>query len=130
MDKKTIDTTERGFRDVFFSHSWRVAFSNTDALGNTKKAVRKIERHMETEEAFVLLQGIVHLVTAGTEQFPQKLTSLQLEPNSVYIIRKGEWHVAVFEEESSVLIIENAADSYSVSYELTPEMRNAINTLC
>ncbi len=130
MDGLTIDTTQRGFRDVFFSNGWRVAFSNTDSLSNTKDAVRKIERHMETEEAFVLLQGTVHLVTAGTEQFPQKLTSLQLEPNSVYIMRRGEWHVAVFEEESSVLIIENEADSYSISFELTPEMRNAIDTLC
>lgn len=85
---------------------------------------------METEEAFVLLQGTVHVVTAGTEEFPQELTSLQLEPNSVYIIRKGEWHVAVFEEESSALIVENEAESYSISFTLTPEMRRTINTLC
>ena len=130
MDRLMVDTTQRGFRDVFFSHGWRVAFSNTDALGNTKDTVRKMERHMETEEAFVLLQGTVHLVTAGTEEFPQELTSLQLEPNSVYIIRKGEWHVAVFEEESSALIVENEAESYSISFTLTPEMRRTINTLC
>mgnify|MGYP000849897917 CR=1 FL=1 len=130
MDRLTVDTTQRGFRDVFFSHGWRVAFSNTDGLGNTKDTVHKMERHMETEEAFVLLQGTVHLVTAGTEEFPQELTSLQLEPNSVYIIRKGEWHVAVFEEESSALIVENEAESYSISFTLTPEMRRTINTLC
>ena len=64
MDRLTVDTTQRGFRDVFFSHGWRVAFSNTDGLGNTKDTVHKMERHMETEEAFVLLQGTVHLVTA------------------------------------------------------------------
>jgi len=55
-----------------------------------------------------------NLGIAGTENLLQRLSILQLEPNSVYIITKGKWRIAVFKEEPSVLVIGNEPDSYSI----------------
>lgn len=63
----------------------------------------QLERHLQTDEAFVLLEGEARLYT-DTE-------SVSMEKGTLYNIPKGEWHHIVVSRDASVLIVENSNTS-------------------
>lgn len=80
--------------------SWRVAYLNH---GDTYKEenFEKIERHMESDEVFVLLNGSATLIIG------EELNRIEMEPHKLYNVPKGVWHHIFTIEGTSVLIIEN-----------------------
>ena len=88
----------RGYKGVHVFKSWRVAFLTQDEE-YTKNTY--IERHMETDEVFVLLKGKATLYI-GMEREP-----VEMELNKIFNITAGTWHSIECDEEASVLIIEN-----------------------
>ena len=65
------------------------------------------ERHLLTDEAFILLCGNATLYVK-TENDVIKTT---MSPNVVYNVEKGEWHHIVVDENTTVLVVENADTS-------------------
>ncbi len=61
------------------------------------------ERHLETDEAFVLLEGKALLIEDDTEY--------EMEKCKVYNIKKGIWHHIVVSPDATVLVIENSNTS-------------------
>ncbi len=61
------------------------------------------ERHMLTDEAFILLEGEAVLYAGGV---PYKM-----EMGKIYNIRKGEWHNIVVSETTTVMVVENSNTS-------------------
>ncbi|NLE15668.1 MAG: hypothetical protein GX626_07335 [Spirochaetales bacterium] len=129
MQEKVIDSEMHGFRDVFFSKGWRVAYADYNPLGNDIAAIHKIEKHLETEEVFYLLKGSVCLVTAGQGEAIGPLICHYLKEGTLYVVDKGEWHVGVFHPGSAVLIVENEAESLSNSYELCSKDRESLKKI-
>ena len=77
---------------------WRVALMNySDALS----AINKYERHMLTDEVFVLLSGKATLIV-GEEK-----TEYKMEKFKIYNVKKGVWHATVMSEDAKLLIVEN-----------------------
>lgn len=79
---------------------WRVAYLN---YGDrfTEENFEKIERHNESDEVFVLLDGSATLIVG------EELNRIEMEPHKLYNVPKGVWHHIFTVEGTSVLIIEN-----------------------
>ena len=76
---------------------WKVAY-----LGYCERfgSLTGMERHLETDEVFVLLRGEATLYVEEAV-FP-------MEQGVVYNVKKGEWHHIVVSRDAAVLVIENS----------------------
>lgn len=63
----------------------------------------ELERHLETDEVFLLLEGSAVLHT-DTE-------SIELETGVLYTVPVGVWHHVVVSTDASVLVVENRSTS-------------------
>lgn len=62
-----------------------------------------LEKHNETDEAFVLLEGSAVLYT--------DTTSCQMEKCTLYNIPKGVWHHITVSKDATVMVVENSNTS-------------------
>lgn len=85
-----------GFRVMLESGEWKIGL-----LGYNERfsAFTEMEKHLLTDEVFVLLEGEATLYT-DTEQ-------CVMERLKVYNIPKGVWHHIVVSRETKVLVVEN-----------------------
>ena len=85
-----------GFAPVLQSGEWKIGL-----LGYSERFARyaESERHLLTDEAFVLLEGEATLHTDEGETY--------LEPLKVYCVPAGEWHHITLSREGKVLVVEN-----------------------
>ena len=93
-----IDYTGAGYKPAMAFGAWRVAFLN---YAECYDKIMKIERHMETDEVFMLLEGEATLII-GLEKTPVKM-----EKHKIYNVRKGIWHNIKVSEGAKVFIVEN-----------------------
>jgi hypothetical protein len=72
---------------------------------------------------FVLLKGRCALIIAGGQDQPDAFSTIAMEPQKCYNIRKGVWHNLILEDDGVVLIVENEDTSRenSAYYTLTGE---------
>lgn len=99
-----LDYTGTGFQPVHGFESWRVAYLNYQE-SNTADGMRFIERHNETDEIFILLQGEATLLI-GEERAP-----VELEKFKTYNVKKGVWHNVLVSRDVKILIVENSDTS-------------------
>ena len=85
---------------------WMAAFLNTGE--GDWKLPQKIERHSETDEVFMLLEGEATLGLAGDSEEPGKLTAVPMKPLVLYNVLNRHWHTCAFGPNSRVFIIERA----------------------
>jgi len=78
---------------------WRVAFLNH---GDNFAKPTYVERHLETDEVFVLLEGVATLLIGRDRR------EVAMERNKLYNVRKGVWHQIVTVPGTRCLVIENA----------------------
>lgn len=130
MNEKLVEVrtyTGPGFQPLIFFDSWRVAVLNH--IEEIEPAnIRKVERHPETDEVFVLLRGQVTLFVGAGEPEVESLEALAMEPGVIYNIKPQTWHTIVMSRDASVLIVENAdtGEHNSQFCELRPEQRRFI----
>ena len=104
MALQILEHKEEGYqRKVDFEH-WTVALMNY-APKLTREGLRYIERHMETDEVFVLLTGTASLLIG------EEMEEVPMEPNRIYNVEKGTWHATLLSEDAQVLIVENSDTS-------------------
>ena len=60
----------------------------------------RLERHLLTDEVFVLLDGEAVLYTDKEE--------IKMEKNYIYNLPKAEWHHIVVSKDAYVMVVENA----------------------
>lgn len=66
------------------------------------------ERHMKTDEVFVLLEGNACLHIKDSNE---KVSQTQMEKGFVYNVPKCEWHHIVVSPDALVLVVENSDTS-------------------
>ena len=59
----------------------------------------EMERHMLTDEVFVLMTGEATLYTNSE--------AVEMKPNTVYTVPVGVWHHIVVSRDANVLVVEN-----------------------
>lgn len=89
-----------GYKKILSYESWRVSLMNfADHLEEGK--LKRIERHMKTDEVFVLLEGnAVLLIGKEMEKYP-------MEKGKIYNVKAEAWHAISFSRDAKVLIVEN-----------------------
>ncbi|MBQ3125309.1 MAG: cupin domain-containing protein [Clostridia bacterium] len=94
------DYNGESYRDAMRFGSWRVAYLN-HGKPFMEENFKKIERHNESDEVFILLTGKATLIIG------EGLNKIEMEPHKLYNVPKGVWHHIFTTEGTSVLIVEN-----------------------
>ena len=93
---------QESYKPLVFSQGWQVAILNWDPYAEAD-AVEKVERHVLTDEVFVLLKGSGALVIAA----PDGLRVVDVIQDTIYDVTIGTWHTVIGSRDSSWLIVEN-----------------------
>ena len=84
--------------------TWGVAMSGRSL---EYRPIRRMTRHMMTDEVFVLLKGSCTLFTAGQAEKPGPMDITELEPYKIYNVTKTTWHSRRVSEDGLILVVEN-----------------------
>ena len=102
--------TQEGCGVVVRSDSWRIGIIN-DLSRLRREKTKEMHRHLETDEAFVLLNDAAWLYIGGEDKIPHNIFLVPLEPNRIYNVKKGIWHAVITQPDTVLLIVENASTS-------------------
>lgn len=111
-----------GYKPLVDFESWRVAILKfCDDL--RLERIKTMQKHLETDEVFVLLQGSCTLFLGGSGETPDSITAVEMQPHFLYNIKKGIWHNHIMDQSGEVLIVENrnTSDGNSPVAFLTPD---------
>ncbi|KEZ90082.1 hypothetical protein [Lacrimispora celerecrescens] len=132
MKRELIDIikiSREGYTPLVDYQTWRVAVLKfCDDVRADR--LNSMQRHLETDEVFVLLEGSCVLISGGNGERPEVVECVKMEKNQLYNVKKGVWHTHALDEEGSVLIIENqdTCDKNSPTELLNREQIEAIRT--
>lgn len=87
---------DAGFKVMIESGEWKVGMLH---YNERFSKLGEMERHMLTDEVFVLTSGKATLYT-DTE-------AVEMEKNTVYTVPVGVWHHIVVSEDANVIVVEN-----------------------
>ena len=95
-----------GYQPLIDYDKWRVAILRySDEL--FPERIFTMQRHDETDEVFVLLEGRCILFIAEVNDTIASITGIDLEPRKIYNVKRGVWHSHTLNNDASVLIVEN-----------------------
>lgn len=95
-----------GYQPLIDYDKWRVAILRySDEL--LPERIFTMQRHDETDEVFVLLEGRCILFIAEVNDTIASITGIDLEPRKIYNVKRGVWHNHTLSNDASVLIVEN-----------------------
>lgn len=107
-----------GYRPMLDFDNWRVAFLRY-AERFDKECIHRMERHLLTDEVFVLLSGEAALVI-GEEQ-----KVCLLDKNTIYNVKQKVWHAICVSRDAQLLIVENADTSVENTEYMQIELNKA-----
>jgi ureidoglycolate hydrolase len=130
MDEKLLAIRkfiDPGYQPVIDFGGWRVAILNYLEEIHPER-IKSMERHNETDEVFVILQGQGILFIGEGDTNIEKIHVQALEPGKIYNVKRRVWHTVVLSLDGSVLIVENRDTSNENSSHalLDPEQRRVI----
>lgn len=133
MNKEYIDITSyqgEGYLPMIDYGAWRVAILRYCEELEVQN-LTTMQKHNETDEVFVLLEGSCTLFTGGKGDSIQAIDAIAMEPLQLYNVKQGVWHTHTLDHRATVLIIENrdTMDSNSPKAVLTELHRSQINGL-
>jgi ureidoglycolate hydrolase len=116
-----------GYRPLIDFKSWRVAMLRW-APYMTVDRLDSMERHTQTDEVFVLLQGSASLVLGGNGSRVDGLSVYEMEGGKLYNVRQNAWHAVWMSQDALILIIEesNTGDGNSEYCQLPEDLRKEI----
>lgn len=127
-DIEIIDFPAEDYQPLKDYEGWRVAVLRS--CENTRlEKIHWMQKHMQTDEVFVLISGQCRLILAGDGDQPENYKAVEMEPYRLYNIRKGIWHNHILDSKGAVLIVENqnTTDDNSPTWEMSED---EIRALC
>ena len=103
MEKYLYDGED--FKAVLTTTNWKIGLLRFSERFS-KPCV--LERHLKTDEAFVLLNGSADLYIKKADE---TLEITPMENGVIYNIPKGEWHHIVVSRDALVMVVENSDTS-------------------
>ena len=98
MEINVYTPSKEGYEIKHSFEGWRVAYL---CYAEKFDKITYIERHLNTDEIFVLIKGSAVLLSGeNTEQ-------TKMEQGKIYNIPKGIWHNIKVSRDTLVLIVEN-----------------------
>ncbi len=109
MDEDVLEIRSHegeGYKALVDFGSWRVAIlrCENELLPGQQLSM---ERHLETDEVFMLIQGTGALILGGNGREVGPLQVHAMEIGKLYNVRKNGWHTVSLSRDASVLIVEN-----------------------
>lgn len=114
MTQNLVETASyggAGYKPLIQFESWRVAVLNDDPSKYRRENTVDLERHLETDEVFILLSGQCSLYIGGAGDKPENIELLPLESRVFYNVKKGVWHNLIGSPDMTLVIVENADTS-------------------
>jgi hypothetical protein len=100
------DYTGEGYRPLIDYGHWRVAILRyIDEL--RPENIGKMQRHAETDEVFVLLNGRCILFLGDGDESVVSIHAQDMEPLKLYNVKHSVWHTHTLSDDATVLIVEN-----------------------
>ena len=99
-----------GFHTAFTYDKWSLAIIRHSAQFDWN-APAVYGRHLETDEAFVLLSGNAVMTEAGNGNQPTEPKGTALQMQQICVIPRGVWHQLRLSEDACVLVAENSNTS-------------------
>lgn len=130
MDERLLEIREydgEGYKALVDYAGWRVAILRyLDELQPDR--IDSMERHIETDEVFVLLHGLGILLMGGYEMRVNGIYPQIMESGKIYNVKRNAWHTILLSRDASVLLVENrdTGRRNSEYTNLTGEQRHAI----
>ena len=103
MEKYLYDGED--FKAVLTTTNWKIGLLRFSERFS-KPCV--LERHLKTDEAFVLLNGSADLYIKNANE---TLEITPMKNGVIYNIPKGEWHHIVVSRDALVMVVENSDTS-------------------
>jgi hypothetical protein len=126
-----------GYNPFIIREGWQVAQLN-HLESQDLAGIAKMDMHLKTDEAFVLLRGSAVLIAAavnGSEDL--FFTCIKMRPGITYNIPVNTWHNIAMDKEASVIIVERSDThlgdyvyrplTYSQQQELKAAIRAAVD---
>lgn len=130
----TYEYTGKGYNPYLIDNNWQVAQLNyvdeQDFI-----SLKKIDRHLNTDEAFVLISGTAVLIAADLNENKIDYEFINMKYGILYNIPKGVWHNIALSKDAKLLIIENSYthendfEYYWLSKEQQQQLSNSIKAL-
>ncbi len=94
-----------GYKPLIDFNCWRVALLRYCEDMEPAEMVH-LERHLETDEVFVLLEGKAVLFLVGGDGLGE-LNVEMMQPGLLYNVKQAAWHNAVLSHDATILLVEN-----------------------
>ena len=102
---------------------WMAAVMNGEK--DSWRMPERIEKHLNSDELFVLLAGKALMITGGYGEEPGKINVLRMKKNLLYNVKAGTWHATPMGKDGKFLIIERK-DTRTRRVPLTPTQKKTI----
>ncbi len=106
--------TGEGYLPLVDFERWRVAILNYSPTLLPENLTR-MQRHNETDEVFVLLQGRCILFVGEGQDTVTHVHAENLQHQRVYNVKKAVWHTHTLSRDAMVLVVENRDTTYDNS---------------
>jgi hypothetical protein len=100
--QEVFEWSGQGYSPLVFSHDWQVALLNWEPIFDLDK-MGEIERHINTDEVFVLIKGRALLFTLDEEGIQVS----DMQSGAIYNVVKGAWHNLISSRDATWIIVEN-----------------------
>ena len=95
-----------GYKPLIDFNCWRVAVLRyLDELQPDK--ISYFERHNETDEVFILLQGQAVLFMGKGDATVEEILPHVMQNGVLYNVKRRAWHSAVLSRDATILLVEN-----------------------
>lgn len=101
---EVLEYTGIGYQPILAHRDWRIAILNYHPELLPENMLN-FQKHMLTDESFVLLKGHCILFLAEDETL-ETIHSVDMEPGKLYNIKAGTFHTHTLTEDAMVLIVE------------------------
>lgn len=133
MKKEHIEISSyegEGYQPVIDYQSWRVAILNYCEELEVPN-LKTMQKHMESDEVFVLLRGNCILFSGGSGEEINSMDAVLMKPLQLYNVKRGVWHTHTLDKEGMVLIVENqdTGDANSPTISMTEDQVQQLKQL-
>lgn len=96
----------KGYKPLVAYDKWRVAvLRHLDELDPVNLV--RMERHLDTDEVFILVNGACVLLLGGKGEKPGNIEAYAMRTGEVYNVKKAVWHSSSVSHDAHVIIVEN-----------------------
>ena len=114
----------KGYKPLIDFNGWRVAYLRfLDEL--TPTHIERMERHLQTDEVFILLEGETTLMMGEGDRQVTSVIPVPMERMKLYNVKQGAWHGVLMSKDATILLVENqnTGTANSEYFSLPPEFK-------